>query len=167
MFVWKARTFLQCVQRFEPKVYGGVRRIAEAWDTADRRPTLEAVYPRLTKISVDYGVMEPASADPGIPLLAVPMTLHWRDVGSWSSYAEACTTDERGNAVPSGKSTLVDCTGILAACDEPRHLIAAIGCEDLIIVHTKNATLVCPKARAQDVKDLQSRILAAFGEDYS
>jgi len=166
MFIWKARTLLSCVRKYAPEVYAGIDRIVAEWDGERRLPALRERYPGLKKISVDYGVMEPASADPEVPVLALPMELHWRDIGSWTSYAEACARDAAGNASPSGKSLLVDCRGVLSASSDPRHLIAAVGCEDLIIVHTENATLVCPKGRAQEVKELQARILSEQGEEY-
>jgi mannose-1-phosphate guanylyltransferase len=166
MFVWKASTFLACVERYEPEVHAGIERIAASWDTSERVSALGELYPGLRKISVDYGVMEPASADPSVRLLTIPMPLHWRDIGSWSSYAEACPQDVRGNSVASGRATLVDCSGTLTASTDPKHLIAAVGCQDLIIVHTDTATLVCPKDRAQEIKDLQARILTEQGEDY-
>jgi mannose-1-phosphate guanylyltransferase len=157
---------LSYLERFQPEVHAGIQSIAEAWNTRDRQPVLEERYPKLKKISVDYGIMEPASADPGVPLLAIPMMLDWHDIGSWTSYAETRARDAHGNTAPSGRSVLVDCTGTLVASTEPGHLIAAVGCEDLIIVHTANATLVCPKARAEEIKDLQARIRTEHGEDY-
>ncbi|MBN1834742.1 MAG: mannose-1-phosphate guanylyltransferase [Spirochaetales bacterium] len=166
MFVWQARTFLSCVERLAPAVHAGVQRIAAAWDGSERSATLEETYPKLQKISVDYGIMEPASADPEVPVLAVPMALRWRDIGSWTSYAEACACDADGNAAPAGRAALVDCSGTLVASTDPEHLIAAIGCEDLVIVHTENATLICPRERAEEIKGLQARILNEHGENY-
>jgi len=166
MFVWKAQTFLSCVERFAPAVHAGIRSIAAAWDTSGGSSALEHTYPKLQRISVDYGVMEPASADPDVPVLAIPMALQWRDIGSWSSYSDACPRDDDGNTVSSGKSTLVECSGTLIASTDPQHLVAAIGCQDLIVVHTENATLICPKDRAQDIRELQARVLEEHGADY-
>jgi mannose-1-phosphate guanylyltransferase len=166
MFVWKAATFLACLERLAPEVGRAVRGIAEAWGSSVGPAVLKESYPKLRKISVDYAIMEPVSRDPDIPVLAIPMDLDWRDIGSWSSYAEACPQDADGNAAPSGRSVLVDAAGLLLSSSDPEHLIAVVGCQDLIVVHTDNATLVCPKDRAQEIKDLQGRILAEHGEDY-
>jgi mannose-1-phosphate guanylyltransferase len=166
MFVWTARAFLRCVEQFEPEVHAEVQTAAQASQRPEGAATLAEVYPRLKRISVDYAIMEPASADPDIPVLALPMALDWRDIGSWSSYAEACIQDVSGNASPSARSALVDCSGTLVASTDPEHLIAAVGCDELIIVHTANATLICPKTRAEEIKDLQARVLAEHGEDY-
>jgi mannose-1-phosphate guanylyltransferase len=166
MFVWKAATFLSCLERFAPDMAAGIRRIAHAWDTDQGPSVLGEIYPGLKRISVDYGIMEPASADPEIPILALPMELSWRDIGSWVSYAEVCRRDDAGNAAPAGRSVPLDSTGMLTVSTDPEHLIAVVGCQDLIVVHTGNATLVCPKERAEEIKDLQARIRREHGEDY-
>jgi mannose-1-phosphate guanylyltransferase len=166
MFVWKASVFLDCVRRYEPAAFEGVSRIADAWGSARFAATLAAVYPTLRKSSVDFAVMERASRDPALKVAAVPLSVSWTDIGSWPAFAQTCGTDERGNALAAGRSLLVDTVGTLAASSDPAHLIAALGCEDLVIVHTPTATLVCRKDRAEDVKKLQALAAEKFGADY-
>src|SRR5208337_5322918 len=166
MFVWKARVFLDCVKRYEPAVFEGVSRIAEAWGTARFAATIAAVYPALRKSSVDFAVMEKASRDPALKVAAVPLSVSWMDIGSWPAFAETCPRDERGNALAAEKSLLVDTTGSLVVSGDPAHLIAALGCQDLVIVHTPTATLVCRKDRAEDLKTLQALAAERFGADY-
>jgi mannose-1-phosphate guanylyltransferase len=163
MFVWRADTLLDCIRRYAPENHAGLERIADAWDTPRRQAVLEEVYPTLKKTSVDYAVMEPASRDPAVPVVAIPMPLHWLDVGSWPSFAKTCPHDEQGNAVAAERSMLMDTHRTLVASSDPRHLIAAIGCDDLIIVHTPDATLVCRADRADAVKDLQAQVASRWG----
>jgi len=163
MFVWKAATFLDCVRRFAPASFEGVTAIAAAWGTPGFPAVLAATYPGLPKISVDFAVMEKAAADPAVRVAAVPMALSWRDIGSWPSYAETCPHDEAGNAVAAEKQLLVDTAGTLVVSSDPGHLVAALGCEDLVIVHTPDATLVCRRDRAEDVKKLQAIAAGKFG----
>jgi mannose-1-phosphate guanylyltransferase len=166
MFAWKASTFLSCVQKYQPELASGIKAIASAWGTPRRVRTLAEVYPGLKRISVDFGVMEPASVDPQVQVAALPMGLDWKDVGSWQSFAEICPTDEAGNARGAGRQLFVDSTGTLATSSDPQHLVAALGCEDLLIVHTPNVTLVCRRDRAEDVKKLQERVARELGEPY-
>ena len=166
MFVFRAEAFLSCLERYEPQTWAGVRRIAAAWDTSQRSSVLRSVYAQLRKTSVDFGIMEPASQDPTVPILAIPLAVQWRDIGSWSSYGEACGADGAGNTTALGKSTLLECTGTLIASTEPHHLVAALGCEDLVIIHTPEATLVCPKGRAEEVKALQGLVVKQHGGTY-
>jgi mannose-1-phosphate guanylyltransferase len=164
MFVWRASTLLECIRRYAPQNYTGLMRIADAWDTHDRDAVLAAVYPTLNKISVDFAVMEPASRDPAAPVVALPMPLQWLDVGSWPSFAQTCPRDEQGNALAAGRTLLMDTRGTLAASSDPSHLIATIGCDDLIIVHTPDATLVCRSDCADSVKELHQRIASRYGQ---
>jgi len=166
MFLWRASTFLACVKRYHPHLAEGIGRISAAWATRDRARVLAAVYPSLKRISVDFGVMEPASVDPSVRVAALPMPLEWKDIGSWPSFAEICDHDEAGNALAGGRQVLVDCKGMFVASSDPEHLVAGIGCEDLIIVHTANATLVCRRDRAEDIKTLQQRVARELGDRY-
>lgn len=166
MFVWKAGVFLECVKRYEPATFQGVSRIADAWGTTRFPATIAAVYPTLKKNSVDFAVMEKASRDPALKVAAVPMAVSWTDIGSWTGFAETCRKDERGNALAAEKSLLMDTTGTLVASSDPAHLVAALGCEDLVIVHTPTATLVCRKDRAEDLKKLHALAAERFGPDY-
>ena len=75
------------------------------------------------------------------------------DVGSWTSYGETLTSDELGNR-SNARAVQLDSRNVLAVADDPNHTIATIGCENLIIVRTKDATLVCHADQAQRVKDI-------------
>jgi len=163
--VWRADTLLDCIRRYSPENHAGLMRIADAWDGPRRQAVLEEVYPTLKKISVDYAVMEPASRDAAVTVAAIPMPLRWLDVGSWPSFAETCPRDEHGNAIAAGRTLLLDTHGTLAVSSDPNHLIAAIGCEDLIIVHTPDATLICRADCADAIKELHGQIAERYGRD--
>ncbi len=166
MFVWHAATLLDCIRRYAPENHAGLLRIADAWDTPSRRAVLDEVYPTLPKTSVDYAVMEPASRDPAVCVAAIPMPLRWLDVGSWPSFAQTCRRDEQGNALAAERTLLVDTHGTLVASTDPEHLIAMIGCEDLIVIHTPNATLVCRSDQADAIKALHGQAAERFGEGW-
>jgi mannose-1-phosphate guanylyltransferase len=167
MFVWRARTLLECMRRYAPENHAGLMRIVDAWDTPGRQAVLEEVFPTLRKISVDYAVLEPASRDPQATVAAIPMPLEWLDVGSWSAFAQKCPRDGHGNALAAATTMLLETHGTLLASSDPQHLIATIGCEDLIIVHTPDATLVCRADRADAVKELHRRIAALDPERWT
>ncbi len=166
MFIWKASTFLDCVRRYEPGIYQKVTAIADAWGKPGFREVIETVYPSLKKISVDYAVMEPASSDPDVTVAALPMSLSWTDIGSWPAYAGICRADEQGNAFSLAKHLFLESSGCLAVSSDNNHLIAGIGCEDLVVIHTENATLVCKKDQAEMIKDLYAAVRDQYGDDY-
>lgn len=153
MFVFPATTFLDAVKWFKPDAYDGLVRIGRAWSTPQRQAVLNEVYPHQPKISVDHGVMNPASADDRIEICTINLDVRWLDVGSWTSFAETLEADSMGIRT----NTLdvhVDSERVLVVSDDPSHTIATVGCNDLIIVHTSDATLVCTWDEAQKVKQL-------------
>jgi mannose-1-phosphate guanylyltransferase len=167
MFLWNARTFLDCLARYVPEVFRGIAEIRAAWRTERREQVLHSVYPTLKKISVDFGVMEPASQEGFVRIATLPLPLSWKDIGSWSSYAETWPADAQGNAMAARLCLLEDCCGTLVFSEDPEHLVAGVGCEDLIIVHTPRATLVCRKDQAELVKQLAARVGERFGAEYA
>ena len=166
MFVWRARTLLECLTCFEPATAAGLVRVADAWGTKEQSAALNEVYPKLRKVSVDFAVMEPASRHADFRVAAIPMPLEWLDIGSWPSFAETCPHDEQGNALAAERHVVVDSAGTLVASSDPRHLIAAIGCEEMIIIHTPDATLVCRADRAEEIKKAYGLVGERFGAEY-
>ena len=163
MFVWRASTLLDCVRRYEPGVYDQLSVIAHAWDTPERDTVLAELFPTLKKISVDYAIMEPASRDPMIQVAAIPMDLDWLDVGSWPMFARTCIHDEHGNSLAAHRHVLMDTARTLIASNEPNHLITTIGCSDMVIIHTPDATLVCRADQAEAIKELHKLVGEKYG----
>jgi len=157
MFVFHAGSFIEAMQRMHPESAAKHAEIGEAWGTDTQQEVINRVYPTLPKISVDYGMMEPASTDEAISICTVPMEVTWLDVGSWPSYGDTLDADANGNKGNVAHVHL-DSTNTLCVSDDPNHTITTIGCSDLVIVSTKNATLVCPRSEAQRVKDLHAEI---------
>jgi len=155
MFVWRASTFLRAAAAFAPDTVRLVDQVRagelSAWESVPRT-------------SVDYGVMEPASVSPDFTVAALPLAARWRDVGSWPQYGEALERDEHGNAVGAQTATLLSSRDCVVASSDPEHLVALVGCEGLVVVHTPHATLVVPVDQAQHVKDLHARILTEHQE---
>jgi mannose-1-phosphate guanylyltransferase len=157
MFIFHAGSFLSALERLQPKSYADIKRIADAWGTDKQESVLNEVYPSLPKISVDYGMMEPASSDDAITLCTVPMAVQWLDVGSWPSYGDTLKADSNGNKSDT-KSLHLDSNNVLCVSSDKSHTITTIGCEDLVIVHTDDATLVFPASEAQRVKEMHGLV---------
>jgi mannose-1-phosphate guanylyltransferase len=167
MFVWRCDTVLGELATHLPESYRGLMKIAEAWDSPQRQPVLNETYPTLPKISIDYGVMELASQGKGTAQVAVvEMPVQWLDVGSWPALAETLPMDEHNNATEAKACVFIDADDNIVVSDDPGHLVSAIGVSDMIIVHTKDATMVCPKSEAQRVKELVGRVKEKFGGKY-
>jgi mannose-1-phosphate guanylyltransferase len=167
MFVWRCDTVLGELAAHLPESHSGLMKISQAWGTPAQKATLEAVYPTLPKISIDYAVMEPASQGKGKAHVAVvEMSVRWLDVGSWPALAETMAVDEHNNAVSAGSYIYLDSDDNVIVSQDPDHLITTIGITDMIVVHTRDATLVCPKQDSQRVKDLLGKIKEKFGQKF-
>jgi mannose-1-phosphate guanylyltransferase len=166
LFLWKVSTILDCVRRYQPENFHALEAVRAAWATGERQPVLASVYPSLKKISVDYAVMEPATRESFVRVAALPLELEWMDVGSWLSYLQLCPRDAGGNASTAERCLLEGCRGSLVVSEDPRHLVALVGCEDLIVVHTPMATLVCRNGQAERVKQLAALAAERFGPEY-
>ena len=166
MFVWRADTLLKCVKKYEPESYEKIISIADSRGTEVFSERLESLYPDLKKISIDFAVMEPASKDDEFKVIAIPMPLTWLDIGSWTAFSDVCVKDDAENSFGVKNHLLSDSRNTLLASEDDEHLIAGIGLDDLIIIHTPKATLICPKNRDQDIKKLYGEVKAKFGDDF-
>jgi len=158
MFVWRASTILDAIGAYKPQVREGLEAIAAAWDGKSQAQTLADVYPTLEKISIDFAVMEPASVDPQFDVGTVVMDLSWRDVGSWAALAQTIEPDDADNRISGVAAALLDCAGSLVVGDDDQHTVAAIGLRDVVIVCTKDATLVMPASEADRLKQLHKML---------
>ena len=166
MFVWKASTFLSCVERFVPESAAAFGRMAAAWGTPRFAGVVGEEYPALRRVSVDFAVMEPASVGGFVPVMAHRLTADWLDVGSWPAYALTRPRDMDGNVRSAARSLVLESKDCLVVSEDDAHVVALLGCKDLIVVHTPDATLVCPRERAEDVKRLRAEAVSRFGETF-
>ncbi|MCE9582144.1 MAG: NTP transferase domain-containing protein [Planctomycetes bacterium] len=143
IFCWRASDILAAIAKYKPAIGAALEKIRASKGSP---AVLNREFPRIEKISIDYAVMEKA---PDVRMLEAAWG--WDDVGSWTSVAAYLKRDAAGNSV-AGDFRGVDVSNCLVLSDG--HLVAAVGVRDLIIVRTKDATLVCHRDRAQDVKKL-------------
>ena len=142
-FAWRVDVFIEELGRHAARHLGGLRRVIEARAQGDESRAA-ALYRRLPVEVVDRSVLERTDR-----LLLIPASFGWADIGSWAELGDRVRADARGNSVE-GEAILVDTDRSLVFGE--RRLIAAIGLEDMIIVDTEDALLVCPRSRAQDVR---------------
>ena len=154
MFVWRASTLLRAVDAFAPDAAPALRALGAAYGTPAWSGLAATAWPGIAKVSIDYGVMEPASASPDFTVAALPLAARWLDVGSWPAYGQAVGLDASGNAIGAEAAVVLDSRHCVVASSDPSHLVTLIGCEGLVVVHTPTATLVVPVEQAQRVKEL-------------
>ena len=141
MFIWKASTLIENLERFQPEMASQLRQIANAGGVRGR--AFRRNYPRFQKISIDYALMEKISN-----LYALPADIGWNDVGSWAVVYELANQDSEKNVRPSASLSL-DSHGNMVV--SPKKYVVTIGVHDLIVVESDDALLVCARARSQEV----------------
>jgi mannose-1-phosphate guanylyltransferase len=161
MFVWRASTVMDMLKEYLPKSHEGLTKIANAWGAADQQKTVDQIYSTLQKISIDYAVMEPAGQLGRVAVVEMPV--NWLDVGSWPQLSETLDLDDQNNATDAQKLIMIDCSDNVVVSREGDHVLTLIGLSDMVVVHTKDATLVCTKAESQRVKDVVAKVKEKFG----
>ena len=147
MFLFGARRYLEELGRFAPAIASAC---ADAFTAAKSDLDFTRVDERLFEScpadSIDYAVMEKTS-----DAVVVPLAAGWSDVGSWAALHEASDPDAHGN-VSRGDVICEDSEGCYLYAES--RLVSAVGLKDHVVVETKDAVLVAPRARVQDVKKL-------------
>lgn len=152
MFVWKASVILEQFEKLLPDVYACLSKIADAMGTESETTVIDEVYPRIPSISIDYGIMEKSD---NVKVISADMG--WSDVGCWDNLGVLYEEDVQGN-IFAGDHISIDTKGCITY--SKKRLISTVGVENLIIVETDDAILVCDKNRAQDVKLVVERLQA-------
>ncbi|HWG75524.1 MAG TPA: mannose-1-phosphate guanylyltransferase/mannose-6-phosphate isomerase [Steroidobacteraceae bacterium] len=160
MFLFRARRYLEELEKYAPDI-ASVCRTSFAAATRDLDFTRidTRAFEACRSESIDYAVME-KTAD----AVVVPMDAGWSDVGSWASLHAACERDAQGNTL-CGDVLAEDTRGSYIYSES--RLVAAVGLIDHVVVETKDAVLVVPKSRVQDVKALVGRLKAEGRYEHS
>ena len=130
-----------------PDLSQGLERIGKSIDTSDESSAIYREYEKFDNISIDYGIMEKAS---NVKMIEAGFT--WDDVGSWLALERLNSSDQNNNTVI-GEHCGLNAQGNIIIGDN-EHLIATINVSDMIIVNTKDVTMVCNKNSAEDIKKL-------------
>jgi len=150
MFVWRVDVFQAALERHAPAVATAAAAVARQRGAAARR-----AYGRLPSEPVDTAVLERSDR-----IAVVDATFDWSDVGSWEAMAALWGTDTDGNA-RRGDALLLDCRRTIVRAGE--RLVAVLGADDLVVVDTPTAVLVCPRARVQDVRQVTAALARRRG----
>jgi mannose-1-phosphate guanylyltransferase len=153
IFVWRTQAIVSALQRHVPEVHDELRKALASGSVA-------AVYPTLPAQAVDVAVVEKAAEARGVRM--VPIEYRWNDVGAWTALPDVHGKDEQGNTTAGGGALVAqDATGCIV-WNEPGTLTALLGVQDVIVVRAGNATLVCARDRAEDLR----RIVADLERDH-
>ena len=151
IFVWKAKTILEALKKFEPEMSTHIERISETIGTPRFHDTLAREFTAIKGKSIDYAVMERYEN-----VLVIEAPYEWDDLGNWSAIPRLKGVDPSGNTVD-GEHLGIDTENSIIRT-ENGHLIVTIGMKDCIVVHTPDATLVADKQNENAIKDVVAEL---------
>jgi len=161
IFVWRVDAILEEIKRLLPGLHEQLLAVARAWDRPGFDQALATAWQQVPRTTIDFGVMEQAEK-----VAVVPVDIGWNDVGDWATLSALLPADEAGNIVRgAGHSILLNSAGTYAYTSAGR-LVAAIGLEDMIVVDTPDAVLICAKDQAQSVRQVVERLRSGGLEGY-
>lgn len=158
MFIWKVSTIMENFREHLPETYEGLLRISAAIGTDTEQSVLEQEFGAFTSVSIDYGVMEKAKN-----IYILSGSFGWDDVGSWLAVGRIKKSNEFGNVI-SGNAVTVDTKNSIIQGGSK--LIAAVGLENIIVVDTEDALLICEKEHAGDIKKVLENLRICNRSEY-
>ncbi len=163
MFIWRADTILNEIDKQMPELSGALKNIASAWGTGSQAEVLSENWRDLKVETVDYGIMEKAERVAVLPAGG----LGWSDVGMWSSLFEVLLPDMDGNIATNSSLHLAHEThNTLVYGSSNERLIVTIGVDDMVIVDTGDVLMVCKSDQSQKVRDVVGHLKKHNQEKY-
>jgi mannose-1-phosphate guanylyltransferase len=144
MFVWRVDVIEEELQRHLPDLYEQVQGIHSALGADYYQERLESIYRQIHPISIDYGIMEKSKN-----VYVTQCEFGWSDVGSWDETYRLSRKDTNGNSIV-GDVVTIDTHGSFIRT--AGKMIATLGVEDLIVVDTPDALLICKRGQSQRVQ---------------
>jgi mannose-1-phosphate guanylyltransferase len=162
MFIWRVDRILEEMARLMPELHASLETIRAAWTGTRPTAVIEQVWPGIKPETIDYGIMERARNVVSIPA----NDLGWNDVGSWDSLFEVLPGDDSGNIILADAYQGIEDAHSLVVSENTGKLIALIGVENLIVVETGDALLICKRDQTQKVKDLVNQLKEKGHNEY-
>ncbi len=147
IFVWSVKTIFAAMRKCAPEIATIAEELATAADSKDFDLNLNRLFPTMPRISVDYAILEKADN-----ILVSPAVFDWDDAGSWPALRNHLEQDCQGNVCRNVNLAAVDSSDNIVFSEVDGHTFGLIGMNDVIAVHTADATLICPVDRAQEIK---------------
>lgn len=158
MFIFRAKDMIKEFRTHMPALYRKFAAIRDALNTRKEGAALKQAYAALKEQSIDYGVMEKSK---NVVMIRADFT--WSDLGSWTALDDVMEHDRNGNVTVGNVVQLDSSNSIFFA---GKKLVAAIGLKDMVVVDTADSTLIMPKDRVQEVKEIVGMLKAQGKEEY-
>jgi mannose-1-phosphate guanylyltransferase len=150
MFIWSVASILQEFEEHMPELFDGLTEIRRALGTSQQDQVTETVYKTLRKVSIDYGIMEQSER-----VVTIAGDFGWNDVGSWDVVFDlkAAESDTDNVCLGDGDTVLIDANNNLVHAGKDK-LVSLVNIDDMIVVASDDAVLICPRGNSQRVKEV-------------
>ena len=160
IFIWKAADILQAFRTYMPFMFDLFVSRWLDYNSPHEAGAIRQIYSDCESISIDYAILEKAKN-----VYVIPAGFNWSDLGSWNSAYEIFEKDYSQNAIAGKNTLMVDSKGCMIHSSDQK-LVLVGGVDDLIVVNTKDALLICKKENEQQIKDYLSKVKETMGELY-
>ena len=152
-YVWKCSNIVEKYQKLIPETYEKLVKIQTAYGTPEYEKVLTEIYPSIEKISIDYAIMEKLDKS---DVRIISADLGWSDIGTWDSLHDELNKDENENITKG--AVILENTKKSLIYNYDSKLVTTIGLENIIVVNTPDAILICNKNSTQDVKKVVEKL---------
>jgi mannose-1-phosphate guanylyltransferase len=160
IFIWKVSDIITALRFDAPNLFDVFICGSKSFNTPKEKDAIKHIYKYCESISIDYAVLEKAKN-----VTVIQANFDWSDLGTWNSAWENITKDEDQNAIANGNTLMVDAKGCMVHSNEKK-LVLIGGIDDLIVVNTADALLVCKKENEQAIKEYVLKLKETKGELY-
>jgi mannose-1-phosphate guanylyltransferase len=160
IFIWKAKDIVNAFRVYMPDMFDVFACGLIEFNTPKEAAAIKHIYKHCESISIDYAILEKARN-----VFVIPADFDWSDLGTWNSAWENFNKDEAQNAVAGENTLMVDANGCIVHSTDKK-LVLVGGVDDLIVVNTPDALLICKKENEQQIKEYLSKVKETKGELY-
>ena len=156
-YMWSPKKFMEAYEKYAPEMFKILKKIEIELKNSNNQDKINKLYSSMERVSIDYAITEKINPK---DVLIIKGEFGWKDIGTWDTLHEnlLIQADEKRNLVK-GERLNIDTSGSIIYGKKDK-IIATIGVDDMIIIDTEDALLVCPKSRAQDVKQVIEELKA-------
>lgn len=162
IFIWSCKSIVASFDTFQPDMLKLFKDGSRYLNTPEEEAYFKKIYPQAKSISIDYAIMEKAENT-----YVIPADLGWSDLGTWKSLFELREKTAEGNVLHGHKTMVFDTQNSLVLNQEEDKVVVVNGMQNLMVINTKDALLICELDREQEVKNIVSELKNTFKDRYS
>ncbi len=160
IFIWKASDILEAFRLYKPEMFEIFDAGTAEFNTENEKAAVKHIYDHCESVSIDYAIMEKAKN-----VFVIPSDFRWSDLGTWNSAWENADKDPSQNAISGDNTLLIESKGCIVHSNDQK-LVLVGGVDNLIVINTPDALLICKKENEQQIKEYVTTVKQVKGKMY-